>query len=147
MGQNNEYDVLEEHLRQLSERDAPRAQQAFTLLLSNFVAGDGFDVDFGEYDSSACLEIRGEDGRRVVIAPLFKWAEGDTEEDLYEWAVRNVGGELVTAPPELQDFADSEIWGSDEFGLDVPRAITFYRRAVDEASRLTGFKPSPKCDA
>ena len=97
-----------------------------------------------EYDSTVCLEVLGEDGRRLVIAPLFKWAEGDTEQDLHEWALRDAAGELLVAPLELQDYVDSQIWGSDEFGLDIPRAITFYRYALDEASRLTGFKPSPR---
>lgn len=142
-----EYDVIPDQVGQLARRDSRAAQRAFAALLSNCVDGDGFVAEFGEYDQALSIEIVGTDGRRVVVAPLLKWEQGDAFEPLWEWAMRGAGGRFVDFPGGQAPFECTTIWGAEEVGLDYTRGIQFYRRAVDEAHELTGFQPAAAGDA
>jgi hypothetical protein len=141
-----EYDVIPEQVSQLGRRDSSRAQQAFTALLSNFVAGDGFSVVFGEYDQALSLEIVGEDGRHLVIAPLFKWEQGDDFESIWEWSIRGAHGDLLEHPGDEPPLGCSTTWGARDAGTDLIDGISFYRSALDESFDLAAFRPVPARD-
>jgi hypothetical protein len=136
-----EYHVLPEVTRDLARRDSRAAQRMFALMLSNWIGRDGFAVQYGDYDGALSVEIQGSDGRRLVLAPLFKWEQGDAFEDDWEWAMRGADGQLIDHPDDPEPFGCSSIWGSRGLAPDLAEGIRFYRDALDEAHELAKFEP------
>ena len=134
-----EYHVVPALINDMARRDSSAAQRTFTMMLSNWVGRDGFHVEYGLYDQALSIEIPSEDGRRLVIAPLFKWEQGDAFELDWEWALKGPDAQFLEHPDEDPDLAT--IWGSREIPPDLAEGIGFYREAIDEAARVAGFRP------
>lgn len=137
----HEFEVIGNLIRALAVRNAGHAQHLVALVVSNFAAGDGFDVVLDSYGSATTVEIVGTDGRRLVIAPLANWSlEGAPWGEAWEWGIRGTDGSRE-ACSTTDDQAD--VWGSDDVGIDLARAIDFYRRAIDDVCANEGFVPCP----
>lgn len=142
-----EFEAIVNQIRALALRDAGHAQHLLALVMSNFAAGDGFDVVLDSCGSATTVEIAGTDGRRLVLAPLLSWGlEGGPWGETWEWGMRGTDGERE--PCSTADDRD-DVWGSVDVGIDLARGIDFYRRALDDVCSNEDFtpRPSPRVDA
>lgn len=137
----HEFKVIGNQIRALALRDAGHAQHLLALVVSNFAAGDGFDVVLDSCGSATTVEIVGTDGRRQVVAPLLSWGlEGGPWGETWEWGMRGTdGGREPSSNADGQD----DVWGSVDVGIDLAQGIDFYRRALDDVCANEGFVPCP----
>ncbi len=96
---------MAELVRATAEHDLAEAQRLAAVAVVQAVRADGATAELGDRDGLATAEVRGTDGRWLVIAPLVSWdpnaeppSEGPDGPGVWEYGVRDVDGTLLFRP-------------------------------------------------
>ena len=104
-----------------AEQDLTAAQRLAAHAVAETMRYAGATATLGQYAGFTSAEVHGRDGRTMVIVPLYDW-EPDPELGLespgsWEYAVRDVDGNLLPRPDGDDTFGCTDIWHAGDFGL------------------------------
>lgn len=133
-------------VRATAQHDLLTAQRLAAVAVVEEMRTGGATARLGDYAGFTSAEVRGTDGRWMVITPLFDWdstdeptPDGCEKPGIWEYAVRDVNGTLLARPDGDDAFGCPSIWHRADHGLDLGEGVHDQHLMQDLMGSMLGW--------